>query len=563
MPRARTYCCSASNNASTALPCGYLNITVEVPANTYNDQLDILRQSIGVLVRPSPSPPSLSTTMSLVDIEEDVSVVISSWVSVVDTLAQKQRVGPCPGFIGSSNVDTAIYSCSVSVAVGGLGGPNIDDEGNTGSVQSVTMEGTISEINGALSSMLYVPQRDWSGVDSVAIVISSALFNVTQMSGTPAINISTTIGINVNPVNDAPEFLWNGLQLTAAVQNGPANTNTTDVPVTSAINAGEGSVMLIFGGLSVSDVDNVYLSASISASAGQVGVDATSQGQSLVINATASDLSSTLDNLNFFSPSARDPTDPILITLSVYDGMKSSSISLLVYVMSATAIEMDTNVSTPSVSLSNDSVLNPTDSVFDTELVESAAIDDPSGLDILSPTSDLGPWRIHAPLSVSTAYNQMGQNVSTTMPTMNVTWSPSFSICNEDSTSCPLPLLMLASLTTTSTTLCLNISVQHGRLHLPGSFGSTNNRLAVMHANATFVALLASDASSMGDFVNRMWYSPSVNFNGVWPGSGLQEKMILDPSSELELVVASVSSSCWIDIGDTVSSSMAMSVSTD
>ena len=83
-----------------------------------------------------------------------------------------------------------------------------------------------------------------------------------------------------------------------------------------------------------------------------------------------------------------------------------------------------------------------------------------------------------------------------------------------------------------------------------------------MHANATFVALLASDTGSMGDFINGMYYSPSTNFNGVWPGSGLQEKMILDLSSELELVVASVSSSCWVVVGDTVAASMTMSVST-
>ena len=567
VPRARTYCCSASDNAPAALPCGYLNITVEVPASTYNDMLDILRQSIGVLVRPAPTPPGLSTTTSLAKIEEDELVTVSSWVAVVDTLAQKQRIGPCPSFVGSSNIDTATYLCRVSVAVGGLGGPNVDDEEGGGTVQSLTMEGTISEINGALSSMLYLPQRDWSGADSVVIVISTAQSDITQMSGTAAVNISSTISINVSPVNDVPEFIWNGLPLAAAVQNGPLDTNATEVPVISAINAAEGSILLIFSGLTVSDVDSTYLSGSISATAGMVGVDATSQGQSLVINATASDLSNALDSLSLFLPSTRDPSDPVLVTLSIYDGVGSSSISVLVYVVPATtiAIEMsEIDVSTPDSS-PTDTVVNQIDSVFDTGMVGVAAMEDPTGLDMTFPgaTGDLGPWRIHAPLSVSTTYNQIGQNFSAPMPTMNVTWSPSFSVCNEDSASCPLPLLMLASLNTTSTTLCLNITVRHGRLHLPGSFGSTNNRLAVMHANATFVALLASDASSMGDFVNGMYYSPSANFNGVWPGSGMQEKMILDPSSELELVVASASSSCWVVVDDTVAASMTMSVSTN
>ena len=100
----------------------------------------------------------------------------------------------------STNNTVTITVPSGKVAIGNLSGAVIS--GGADNSGTVTLTGSLANINAALASLRYIPDVDYNSTNSVPL---TATFNDQGNVGTGGPQtVTTTVNITVDPVNDAP-----------------------------------------------------------------------------------------------------------------------------------------------------------------------------------------------------------------------------------------------------------------------------------------------------------------------------------------------------------------------
>jgi len=127
--------------------------------------------------------------------------------------------------------------------------------------------------------------------------------------------------------------------------------------------------------------------------------------------------------------------------------------------------------------------------------------------------------------------------------------------CNEDQL-CAIPTVTIADadLSAMEQVLHVVISTSHGQLIIdsagnPSSYAmeeastssstlSTASEFSyeVSH-NDSMIIIDSTNATLINQFITSLFFSPDIHFNGVWLQSGLREKLILDPDTDLASIV--------------------------
>jgi hypothetical protein len=86
-----------------------------------------------------------------------------------------------------------------------------------------------------------------------------------------------------------------------------------------------------------------------------------------------------------------------------------------------------------------------------------------------------------------------------------------------------------------------NLSLLYGRFLLSSISSDVLSSLGLsveIYLDGRTLVVKGESASNVELYVNTLYYQPDLNFNGVWQESGLKEKIILDPLTELEILTA-------------------------
>ena len=185
------------------------------------------------------------------------------------------------------------------------------------SKSTMQVVGTLANINSFLPTMSYVPGLDWSGIDTMSIQVVSTMKGLNSMSDIPVLS---TISIDVLPINDLPVIALSS----------------------SSINIQQDKEFYIFDDsksgieVEISDVDTSLLSVNVTVSSGHLYMDnAISAGDTIVINATSSDIINALKTICYKGPGGVNIKNHGLVTLyiSVSDGSKDFAKSKLYIVL--------------------------------------------------------------------------------------------------------------------------------------------------------------------------------------------------------------------------------------
>ncbi|MAT50657.1 MAG: hypothetical protein CMK32_05685, partial [Porticoccaceae bacterium] len=212
-----------------------LQYTVSGPGNA-----DLTGRTLAITVADGNSAPSV-TVPGAQSVAEDGSLVLTggSAPSVSDPDA------------GSNAVQVTVSASNGSITLSSLSGLVVT-AGSNGSA-TVTVQGSLADINSALDGLQYTPDADFYGSDSIILSID----DLGNSGAGGALSDSDTIAVTVNPVDDAP--------VTGGGTLAPVSEDTLD-PAGATV----GSLLTAF-----SDVDGDTLAGiAISADSGS-GADGT------------------------------------------------------------------------------------------------------------------------------------------------------------------------------------------------------------------------------------------------------------------------------------------------
>jgi hypothetical protein len=145
----------------------------------------------------------------------------------------------------------------------------------------------------------------------------------------------------------------------------------------------------------------------------------------------------------------------------------------------------------------------------------------------------------------------VSNNATTVFTTAHTSVSPTISfnathkLCEEDQ-PCDLPTFSITSSliyreadSGLDYVVIANLSLLHGKLlyssitpNMVPSLGLSVER----YSNGRITVVKGNNASTVQLYISTLYYQPNLNFNGLWHESGLKEKIILNPSTELEML---------------------------
>ncbi len=141
-----------------------------------------------------------------------VNAVAAAQTVIEDTA--KAITGVSVADVDSSNLTTTVSVLHGTLSVTAGGGATIDNNGTA----SVTLTGTVAEINAALAGLTYTNTADYNGSDTVTVVTSDG-----------ALSNTDTIAITVNPVADIVSDTVSTAEDTAITFNAITGTNGANV----------------------------------------------------------------------------------------------------------------------------------------------------------------------------------------------------------------------------------------------------------------------------------------------------------------------------------------------
>ncbi len=267
--------------ADNAFGTAEITVALMDDGGTANGGMDTSEsQTFAITVNAVNDQPQVSVPAPL-GVDEDVSVVISG-VSISDV------DGADP--LGSDRTEV-----SLSVNHGVLTLTNVSGltfvMGDGSEDTSLVVQGSLMDVNAALASFLYTPDRDFQGTDTLQIDADD-LGNTGAGGSLVGMN---SLMIDVQAVNDAPEL----------EVPGPQSVLTDDT--------------LFLTGISVSDRDaeegTGLLEVSVSALQGVVATHG-QEGMSITLNGTQSELNALLANLTYQRTAPFIGSDTITIEVS-------------------------------------------------------------------------------------------------------------------------------------------------------------------------------------------------------------------------------------------------------
>jgi hypothetical protein len=126
-----------------------------------------------------------------------------------------------------------------------------------------------------------------------------------------------------------------------------------------------------------------------------------------------------------------------------------------------------------------------------------------------------------------------------------ISFNATHKLCEEDQ-PCDLPTFSITSPPIYRETdsgsnyvVVANLSLLHGMLLFSSPSSNMVSSLGLSierYSNGRIIVVKGNNASIVQLYINTLYYQPDLNFNGVWHESDLKEKIILNPSTELEIL---------------------------
>jgi VCBS repeat-containing protein len=155
-------------------------------AFTANDGFDTSNGTIDITVAAVNDAPTLTIPSGTQTATEDAPLSLTINTTDIDS--------------GSSPVRASVAASNGSLNLATTNGLSFLDGAN--GTSTLSLEGTIADIQAALSTLTYQGNPDYNGTDSIILTI-----NDQGGTGSPGpLSVTRTIPINVRPVNDAPSF---------------------------------------------------------------------------------------------------------------------------------------------------------------------------------------------------------------------------------------------------------------------------------------------------------------------------------------------------------------------
>jgi VCBS repeat-containing protein len=166
----------------------------EFRARDAADVLSVETASVTITVAEVNEGPAVTVPDETVNVAEDASVPVTG-VSVAD------------GDAGSNLVELELLVTHGTLTLADLGGLYADADGGTpladGSGASLSVYGSVADLNSALAQLSYTPAPDYFGSDTLTVTIDDLGFSAGSGPGTP-LQDSATLDISVAAVPDAP-----------------------------------------------------------------------------------------------------------------------------------------------------------------------------------------------------------------------------------------------------------------------------------------------------------------------------------------------------------------------
>ncbi|MCL7406453.1 VCBS domain-containing protein [Paradonghicola geojensis] len=146
--------------------------------------------TVAITVASVNDAPTITVPSSAQSVDEDIALVLSSGTSNAIQIADVDA--------GSGAVRLTLSVANGTLSVSGTTGLTVTDDGKA----TVIVQGTISAINTMLDGgVTYTPDDDYNGADTLTLTLND--LGSTGDLGGPQ-EVSETLAITVNPVNDAP-----------------------------------------------------------------------------------------------------------------------------------------------------------------------------------------------------------------------------------------------------------------------------------------------------------------------------------------------------------------------
>jgi VCBS repeat-containing protein len=156
-------------------------------AFTANDGFDTSKGTIDITVAAVNDAPTLTIPTGTQTATEDAPLALTISTTDIDSNASPVRAS-----VAATN---GVLNLATTNGVSFLDGAN--------GTSTLSLEGTIADIQAALSTLTYQGNPDYNGTDSIILTI-----NDQGGTGSPGpLSVTRTIPINVRPVNDAPSFI--------------------------------------------------------------------------------------------------------------------------------------------------------------------------------------------------------------------------------------------------------------------------------------------------------------------------------------------------------------------
>lgn len=124
-----------------------------------------------------------------------------------------------------------------------------------------------------------------------------------------------------------------------------------------------------------------------------------------------------------------------------------------------------------------------------------------------------------------------------------ISFNTTHKLCEEDQPcelptfSITVPLMYREDNDGSRFVIVANLSLLYGRFPLSSISSDMLSSLGLSverYLDGRTIVVKGESASNVELYVNTLYYQPDLNFNGVWQESGLKEKVVLDPLTELE-----------------------------
>ncbi|MBF0435108.1 MAG: DUF4347 domain-containing protein, partial [Magnetococcales bacterium] len=274
-----------------------LTVTTNDLGNTGSGGVLTDIDTIAITVNPVNDAPVLSLQSATASLNEDATQIFDAahvnLITVNDAADTAQASG-----VDSLSTTVSVTHGTLTAIISGATLTN-----NTSA--SVTIAGTTAQVNAALAGLIYTPNADYNGSDTLTIA-SSDLGN-TGIGG--VLTTSNTIAITVNPVNDAPV---NTLQAATASLNEDA-TLVFDAAHTNLITVNDTTDTSQVGGVdslsTLVSVTHGTLTATLS------GATLTNNGTgSITIAGTAAQVNAALAGLIYTPNAEYNGSDTLTVT---------------------------------------------------------------------------------------------------------------------------------------------------------------------------------------------------------------------------------------------------------